>query len=56
MKEISNYKIKILNTKFDSIMLDDFCNKNSIILNYDYLNEINCIIFINACEWSKRSL
>jgi len=40
MKEISNYKIKILNTKFDSIMLDDFCNKNSIILNYDYSNEI----------------
>jgi hypothetical protein len=40
MKEISNYKIKILNTKFDSIVLEEFCNKNSIILNHDYSNEI----------------
>ena len=40
MKEISIYKIKNSKTIFDSVMLDDFCNKNSIILNHDYSNEI----------------
>jgi hypothetical protein len=57
MKEISNYKIKISNTKFDSIMLDEFCNNNSIILSRDYSNEFinrttiitgNCLT--NNCE------
>jgi hypothetical protein len=57
MKEISNYKIKILNTKFNSIMLYEFCSNNSIILNDDYSNEVinrdtiikgNCLT--NNCE------